>query len=112
MLFLGCSLEDWDFRTLHKGLIDRLQKHEKRVSFATQKEPTAFWVNYWQQAGVKIIDMDVSDFAEPMVPSQDCQLRSHCSGEGVDQPDQEHEIPGGERRRRGAADDDPAAEAE
>src|SRR5207247_9937895 len=33
LLFLGYSLEDWDFRTIYKGLIEKLQYDERRTSF-------------------------------------------------------------------------------
>jgi hypothetical protein len=69
LLFLGYSLEDWDFRTIYKGLIERLPKHQKRKSFAIQKDPSEFWVEFWQRKGVEIYDIDLYEFAEQLEKS-------------------------------------------
>lgn len=66
LLFLGYSLEDWDFRTIYKGLIEPLTADEKRTSFAIQWRPPKFWVKYWEQKGVVIYDCDVYAFAEAL----------------------------------------------
>ena len=67
LLFLGYSLDDWDFRTLHKGLIEqRLAKHQRRTAFAIQWRPPRFWVEYWTRKGVEIYDCDIYDFAEEL----------------------------------------------
>jgi SIR2-like domain len=63
LLFLGYGLEDWDFRTIHKVLIDKLRRNDKRKSFAIQRKPSKFWVNYWAEKKVVIYDMDLYDFA-------------------------------------------------
>jgi hypothetical protein len=44
LLFLGYGLQDWDIRTMHKGLIEHLTPHRQRKSFAIQKDPSEFWV--------------------------------------------------------------------
>src|ERR1700692_3240622 len=36
LLFLGYSLEDWDFRTLYRGLIEVLPEDDRRTAFAIQ----------------------------------------------------------------------------
>jgi hypothetical protein len=66
LLFLGYSLEDWDFRTMHKILIDRLVKHSQRTSFAIQKDPPEFWVRYWESKKVLIYNVDLYDFADQL----------------------------------------------
>lgn len=63
LLFLGYSLEDWDFRTLHKGLIEGLAAHDQRASFAIQKDPPEFIRDFWRDKGVTIYDIDVHQFA-------------------------------------------------
>jgi hypothetical protein len=63
ILFLGYSLEDWDFRMIHKSLIESLPGKDQRKSYAIQLKPPEFWVNYWDRKGVTIVDMDVYDFA-------------------------------------------------
>lgn len=66
LLFLGYSLEDWDFRTLFYGLIERLPKQKRRRSFALQKGPPAFWVDLWEKKDVTIYDVDIYDFADEL----------------------------------------------
>lgn len=66
LLFLGYGLQDWDFRTIYRGLVRRLNKHDKRASFAIQRKPPSHWVTYWRSQGVEIFDMDVYQFAEEL----------------------------------------------
>jgi hypothetical protein len=81
LLFLGYGLEDWDFRTIYKGLIENLRPHDKRVSFAVQRNPPAFWVDFWNKKGVKIVDMDVNAFAQKLVV--ECAKHERKYGERV-----------------------------
>jgi hypothetical protein len=64
LLFLGYSLEDWDFRTIYGSLVGPLTRHQRRKSFAVQKNPLPYWVIYWLKRDIQIIDMDVYDFCE------------------------------------------------
>jgi hypothetical protein len=66
LLFLGYSLEDWDFRTLFKGLIETLPERKQRKSFAIQRYPSSFWVDFWDSKGVQIRDVDLYEFAEDL----------------------------------------------
>jgi hypothetical protein len=66
LLFLGYGLEDWDFRTIYKGLIEPLPKHQSRKSFAIQKDPSDFWVEFWKAKGVIIYNIDLYDFADQL----------------------------------------------
>ena len=66
LLFLGYSLQDWDFRTIFKGLIESLPTHQSRKSFAIQKSPSEFWYKFWEDKKVIIYDMDLYDFAEQL----------------------------------------------
>lgn len=63
LLFLGYSLADWDFRTLYKGLIEPLDIEDKLKSFAIQKDPSEFWVKFWEKKDVIIYNIDLNDFA-------------------------------------------------
>jgi hypothetical protein len=63
LLFLGYSLEDWDFRTIFKGLIESLLAHQRRKSFAIQVRPPEFWVKFWEKKGVNIYDVELDEFA-------------------------------------------------
>lgn len=67
LLFLGYSLEDWDFRSIFRGLVKSLEKHSRRTSFAIQRSPDAAWVKYWEKQGVVIYDMDVYDFTDELL---------------------------------------------
>jgi hypothetical protein len=64
LLFLGYSLADWDFRTIHQSLVGRLNKQDARKSFAVQLDPPEFWRDYWQKRDVRIVDMDVYGFCD------------------------------------------------
>lgn len=68
LLFLGYSLEDWDFRTVYKALIEGLERREQLKSYAIQRYPSGFWVDFWkgQNKKVQIRDVDVYDFAEDL----------------------------------------------
>jgi SIR2-like domain len=66
LLFLGYGLQDWDFRTLYRGIVSRLNKHDKRRSFAIQRKPVRYWVRYWENQGITIVDLDVYEFAEQL----------------------------------------------
>jgi SIR2-like domain len=66
LLFLGYSLEDWDFRALFKGLVEKLDESERRKSFAIQKNPSSFWQQFWEDKKVIIYDMDLYEFADEL----------------------------------------------
>ena len=63
LLFLGYSLEDWDFRTIFKALIEKLPPRKQRKSFAIQKDPPELWVDLWSKKGVEIYNIDLHEFA-------------------------------------------------
>ena len=63
LLFLGYSLEDMDFRTLFKGMIEGLPDRDQVKSFAIQLKPTPFWVDFWTKKKVVIRDVDLYKFA-------------------------------------------------
>ena len=66
LLFLGYSLQDWDFRTIYRGLVGRLEKHQKRRSFAVMSEFDQFWADYWKAQGITIVEMDVYAFCDEL----------------------------------------------
>jgi hypothetical protein len=66
LLFVGYSLEDWDFRTLYQVLIEGLPDDDRRTSFAIQWNPPDFWVEYWKGQGIQIYHYDVHKFAEEL----------------------------------------------
>jgi hypothetical protein len=66
LLFLGYSLEDWDFRTIFKGLVEPLGRRERLRSFALQKDSSSFWRDYWKNKEVIIYNLDLYEFAEEL----------------------------------------------
>lgn len=66
MLFLGYSLEDWNFRALFKGLVEKVTTEERSISFAIQKNPSEFWIRFWAAKNVNIFNVDLHDFAEEL----------------------------------------------
>ena len=68
LLFLGYSLEDWNFRAIYKGLIEPLPDSKKRMSFAIQRRPSEFWANFWAKPpkNVTIYDKDLYTFADEL----------------------------------------------
>lgn len=66
LLFLGYSLEDWNFRALFKGLIEKMLPSDQRMSFAIQKKTSDFWKKYWERKGVFIYNMDLYQFSEEL----------------------------------------------
>jgi hypothetical protein len=66
LLFLGYSLEDWDFRTIFKGLVEPQKRAERNRGFAFQKDPPDFWVQFWEKKDVTIYNVDLYEFAEEL----------------------------------------------
>lgn len=66
LLFLGYGLEDWNFRTMFKALVETLPPNERHKSFAIQKDPSDFWVEYWVSKGVVIYNCDLYEFADEL----------------------------------------------
>jgi len=62
LLFLGYSLEDWDFRILFKGMIESLDDREQVKSYAIQRNPSPFWMDFWTKKKVLIRDVDLYEF--------------------------------------------------
>jgi hypothetical protein len=66
LLFLGYGLEDWDIRTIYKGYIEQLPASLQRKSFAVQRNPSAFWTEFWKKKNVIIYDLDLYEFTEEL----------------------------------------------
>jgi hypothetical protein len=67
LLFLGYSLEDWDFRAIYKVLIE--SQEDTRflpLSYSVQKAPPKFWEEFWRDKSVQIIDADIYAFADEL----------------------------------------------
>jgi SIR2-like domain len=66
LLFLGYSLEDWDFRMIHRGLIEPMHRKEGLKSYAIQRNPPEFWKRFWEKKNVTIFDVDLYDFTSQL----------------------------------------------
>jgi hypothetical protein len=63
ILYLGYSLEDWDFRTIFKTVMAGIDRPSTFRSFAFQWKPSRYWTKFWAKQNVDIVDMDVTSFA-------------------------------------------------
>jgi hypothetical protein len=66
LLFLGYSLEDWDFRVLYKSMLNADDEPFRPASYSVQKGPAQYWVNFWQTKKVNIIDSDIYEFTDAL----------------------------------------------
>jgi hypothetical protein len=66
LLFLGYSLEDWDFRVLYKSMLNADDEPFRPASYSVQKGPAQYWVNFWQSKKVNIIDSDIYEFTDAL----------------------------------------------
>jgi hypothetical protein len=87
LLFLGYGLEDWDIRSLYKGLIDSLEKDDRRDSFAIQKEPNELWKTFWGDRKVRIKDFDLYQFADELHFEYFGEPLNWCSRASAAKPD-------------------------
>lgn len=82
LLFLGYSLEDWDFRTLFKGTIEKLERYEWFKSFAIQWEPPEFWADFWaDEKKVVVYDVDLHAFADDLAQKYDAYAQNKQQGD-------------------------------
>ena len=64
LLFLGYSLEDWNFRVIWEGVLSSHQMHGvQKISYAVVKQPSDFQKMFWFSRKVKILDGDLTEFA-------------------------------------------------
>jgi hypothetical protein len=63
VLFLGYGLEDWDVRSIYSLLIGSKEQRAQQKSFAIQRDPSPFWVRFWEQKNVIIYNIDLDTFA-------------------------------------------------
>ena len=64
LLFLGYSLDDWNFRVIWEGV---LSKHHAlgihKISYALVKDSDHFKKSYWEARKIKILNLDLTEFA-------------------------------------------------
>ena len=64
LLFLGYSLEDWDFRVIWEGVLANYRDAAVDLkSYALLKNPSDFQREFWMERKVKLIDVDLTEFA-------------------------------------------------
>lgn len=70
-LFLGYSLQDWNFRAFLRMLAIRnaLSGRESKRHYAVQLQPERIEVELWKQRNVNVYDGDLSDFCSRTIAS-------------------------------------------
>jgi len=69
LLFLGYSLEDWNFRVIWEGILSHPgHRHQNidRTAYALVKEPTNHQTKYWARRHIDLYDMDLTVFARKL----------------------------------------------
>ncbi len=67
LLFLGYSLEDWNFRVIWEGVLaDYRETATDLTSYALVQNPSDFQREFWSDRKVKLIDYDITDFARKL----------------------------------------------
>lgn len=61
LLFLGYSLDDVDFKVLHK-VIEKFPSSNRPPSYAIQKSSSTFAQDYWKKKDVQIYNLDLHEF--------------------------------------------------
>jgi hypothetical protein len=77
LLFLGYGLEDWDVRSIYALLIEKARRRERNMSFAIQRNPSPFWVRFWERKDVTIYDLDLQIFAEQLMSEYARRRKGH-----------------------------------
>lgn len=64
LLFLGYSLEDWNFQVIWEGVLANYTvRGVKKISYALMKDPSNLQKRYWMTRNVILLDMDLTEFA-------------------------------------------------
>jgi SIR2-like domain len=67
LLFLGYSLEDWDFRALYKVIMKSFDEQRfPPPRFSVQKDPRQYWRDFWLGQKINILDVDIYEFADEL----------------------------------------------
>lgn len=67
LLFLGYSLEDWNFQVIWEGLLsDQMFKNPTKKAFALMKNPSGFQREYWRDRNIRTFDQDLTEFAKQL----------------------------------------------
>jgi len=64
LLFLGYSLEDWNFRVIWEGMLSKQTSlGTLKDTFALVKNPVPSVAKYWAKKNIEIFDCDLTEFA-------------------------------------------------
>jgi hypothetical protein len=64
LLFLGYSLEDWNFRVIWEGVLSTQTTRSRNITaYALMKNPSHFIRTYWSNRKIQIFDEDLTEFA-------------------------------------------------
>lgn len=67
LLFLGYSLEDWDFRALYKVVMSSFDPNGfPPLRFSVQRDPPGYWKDFWSDQKVRVVDQDIYEFADEL----------------------------------------------
>jgi SIR2-like domain len=67
LLFLGYSLEDWNFRVIWEGVLANYRETAMDLkSYALLRNPSDFQREFWLERKVKLIDCELTDFAREL----------------------------------------------
>jgi len=64
LLFIGYSLEDWNFQVIWEGVLASYERSGvKKYSYAIVKNPDHAAIRYWMSRNVILLDLDITEFA-------------------------------------------------
>jgi len=64
LLFLGYSLQDWNFKVLWEGVLEtHTSLNLRRDAYAIMRQSSHQQARYWTRRNIDILDMDLTDFA-------------------------------------------------
>lgn len=64
LLFLGYSLQDWNFKVLWEGVLaTHASPYLQRDAYAIMRKPSHQQAKHWIKKNIDILDMDLTDFA-------------------------------------------------
>lgn len=65
LLFLGYSMEDWDFKIIWEGMLYNYNKlRSLKDSFALVKDMDDSKINYWRKRNINVIKYDLTEFSK------------------------------------------------
>jgi hypothetical protein len=64
LLFLGYSLEDWNFRVIWEGVLSTQTSRSRHITaYALMKNPSHHIRTYWSNRNIQIFEEDLTEFA-------------------------------------------------